>query len=327
MKFEFIKEWIFIGIMIFFIFIFIWNFESIESMENEDENTHVLKSMHSPDNQLGNYLSCYFFNMGQAFLNGKNFKTDIPYSNVFTNYLPTDVKFDQSVQQKMISVGITNESIQEDLNQLGGWCWSAWIVMTKQMDTFWTIMKPTINRILKDAFQKANLEKTVDAPVIHYRCSDSPINKLEYYHFQKYDFFKDSLEKIQDKTKTKYNKVYVCYCNSHGAPIENQESCDKYFKYLIHYLESLGYEVVIKCQSVSDDFATMFYAPGLISTSSSFSFFAGYFSDGVFITSIYDEPKDRVCKDCADWSNSGYTLKHSEVDDYHDTDTVINKLQ
>jgi len=322
-------EWIFIVIIIFFLFIFIWNFEEIETMDDNinHENTHVYNTMNNPNNQLGNYLSCYFFNMGQAFLNGKNFYTDVPKTDIFTDYFPKNVDFDPLIQQAFVSVGITNESIQSDLDQIDGFCWSAWTVMTKQMEKFWTIMKPTVNRILKDALQKANLDRTVDAPAIHYRCSDMPFGKKGYYHFQKYGFFKDSLETIQQKTNNTYNKVYIFYCNSHESSEENQNSCNKYFDSLTNYLESLGYEVVTKCQSVNEDFATMFYAPGLISTSSSFSFFAGYFSDGVFITSIYDEPKNRECNECDNWSKSGYTLKHSEVSDYHDTDNVISLLK
>jgi hypothetical protein len=91
-------------------------------------------------------------------------------------------------------------------------------------------------------------------------------------------------------------------------------------------LESLGYEIVVKCQSVDQDFATLFYAPGVISTSSSFSFMAGYFSDGVFVSSMYDERKHRECNDCGDWLKTGYTLKHADVVDYHDTSNVISIL-
>jgi hypothetical protein len=103
--------------------------------------------------------------------------------------------------------------------------------------------------------------------------------------------------------------------------------CDTYSKSFIQYLESLGYEVVVKCQSVSEDFATMFYAPALISTCSSLSFMAGYFSDGVFISSMFDERKNRHCDNCDDWFLKGYSLKHAEVEDYADTDNVISMLR
>jgi 7-cyano-7-deazaguanine synthase in queuosine biosynthesis len=105
-------------------------------------------------------------------------------------------------------------------------------------------------------------------------------------------------------------------------------------KSLVNYLESLGYEVIEKCQSVNEDFATIFYAPGIISTISSFSFMAGYFSDGVFISSMYNETgsmynkkEDVHCNECGDWYLKGYSLKHSQVDDYHETEKVIDFLK
>jgi hypothetical protein len=376
-------EWVLIGIIIFLVFIFLWNsFSNHESFENimdsgdepkkeedekdepkeEDEKDEpkeedeeedeeekkdkvptdsdsskmkdsskdyeYYKIVQDANHELGNFLSCYFYNLGLSFLHGKNYKTKITKNkDMFTNYFPEKVELDKSVQQELISVGITDKILEKELGKIDKLCRSSWYIFSKNLENFWTILKPTINRILKEALEKSKLKKSVDGPVIHYRCSDSPMNKLGYYHFQKYGFFKDGLDMIQQKTGNTYDKVYICYCNSHGAPKANQESCDKYVKSLTDYLESLGYTVITKCQSVNEDFATMFYAPGLISTSSSFSFFAGYFSDGVFITSIYDEPNDRVCEECGDWSNSGYTLKPSEVDDYHDTDTVINKLK
>jgi hypothetical protein len=263
--------------------------------------------------------------MGLAFLHGKNFQTNIEKSgDMFTNYLPNKVMLDKSIQDAFISVGITHESLQTELNIIDGKCYSAWSVLSKQTETFWTIMKPVINRIYKNALEKSNLKKVIDAPVIHYRCSDSPINKIIYYHFQKYAFFKDGLDNIQKKTGKKYNKLYVCYCNSHYS---SGNVCDTYSESFTKYLESLGYEVIIKCQSLNEDFATMFYAPALISTCSSLSFMAGYFSDGVFINSMYDEHKNRQCDECGDWYLKGYSLKHSEVEDYHDSEKVISMLK
>jgi len=337
-------ELVIIGILIlFFISVIIWNFTNIkESFDNKIVEQTDLDTEKPEDNldsktefhhtnldssfQLGNYLSCYFYNIGVAFLHGKNFKTKINKNkDMFTNYLPEKVAFDQSVQDAFISVGINDVSLQNELGKIDGKCISAWSIMTKERETFWKIMKPTINTILKDALEKSELEKLIDAPVIHYRCSDIPINKSEYYHFQKYSYFRDGLDMIQRKTGKKYDKVYICYCNTHISNEKNQESCDKYVGSLTEYLESLGYSVVMKCQSVNEDFATMFYAPAVISTTS--SFFAGFFSDGVFISSIYDEKLNRQCDDCDDWLQSGYTLKHSQVDDYHKTAKVIDILR
>jgi hypothetical protein len=42
---------------------------------------------------------------------------------------------------------------------------------------------------------------------------------------------------------------------------------------------------------------------------------------------MYDERIGRQCEDCDDWLQTGYTLKHSNVIDYHDEQTVISQLQ
>jgi hypothetical protein len=54
---------------------------------------------------------------------------------------------------------------------------------------------------------------------------------------------------------------------------------------------------------------------------------SGFFSDGVFISSTYDEHLQRECDECGDWYKKGYTLKHSDVEDYHDTSKVISMLR
>ena len=294
--------------------------------ENFEENTEVIDFFQGL--AIGNTLACYFYSMGLAFLRGKNFETpSINGRSDFIQHLPNKVGFDKTIQDAFILAGITNESLDEELNKINGLCVSSWTVLSKERETFWTIMKPKVNELIKQALEKSGLNKQTDAPVIHYRCSDVPFLRMSNYHFHKYSFFKNGLDMIQEKTGKKYNKVYISYCNTHDAPIESQESCDIYFKSFVKYLESLGYEVISKCNSPDEDFATMFYAPGIISTSSSFSFMAGFFSDGVFVSSFYDEKSDRKCDNCDDWLQNGYTLKHLNVIDYHDQQSVISQLQ
>jgi len=337
---KFYTELALLGIVIFFfVVLIVWNFmnpnrkESFKDNleEQDDANTETYEIDIDTSSRLGNYLSCYFYNMGLAFLRGKHFQTTLQKNDVFTSFLPKKVELDESIQQSLISVGITEESLQKELDKIDGNCHNAWNILTKERETFWNIMKPTVHRLLKKALEKKGLTQTIDVPVIHYRCSDVPIqrdlNASYYYHFQKYSFFKNALDIIQQKTGTKYKKVYISFCGAHLSSQENQKSCHTYVSSLQEYLESLGYEVIVKCNSVNDDFAMMFYAPALISTSSSFSFMAGYFSDGVFIGTMYDEKMDRQCDDCDDWLQNGYTLKHSMVADYHYTNKVISMLK
>ena len=150
---------------------------TIETFETEEFVADL-----DPNSQLGNFLSCYFYKLGLAFLHGKNYKTNIPQNNdtkIFTNYLPNMVEFDPNIQAEFIAAGITDASLINELNQIDGHCVSAWNIFTKEREQFWTILKPTINDLLKQAMEKANLKKEIDAPVIHYRCSDVPMQRLE----------------------------------------------------------------------------------------------------------------------------------------------------
>jgi len=306
--------------------IYFYNIKIIEENFQENKNTEVIDFYEGL--AIGNTLACYFYSMGLAFLHGKHFHTNsINGRNDFIKNLPTTVEFDKHIQDAFIAAGITNESLDNELFKINGLCVSSWTVLSKERESFWTIIKPTVNRLLKQALEKSGLSKNIDAPIIHYRCSDVPFLRMSNYHFHKYSFFKNGLNIIQQKTGKKYDKVYISYCNKHESSKESQESCDIYYNSFVQYLESLRYDVIPKCNSADEDFASMFYAPGLISTSSSFSFMAGFFSDGVFISSFYDEKSDRTCDDCGDWLQTGHTLKHSEVQDYHDEKKVISQLQ
>jgi hypothetical protein len=181
------KKYIFlITIILFFILVLCWNYfignEYFDSLQIDSDTEFYNIEIHT-SSRLGNFLSCYFYNMGLAFLHGKHFQTTIGKTgDMFTDNFPEKVSFDKSVQDAFISVGITDELLKTQLDTFDGNCHSAWNIVFKETEMFWTIMKPTINRILKDALEKNNMNKMVDAPVIHYRCSDSPINKLEYYY-------------------------------------------------------------------------------------------------------------------------------------------------
>ena len=300
-----------------------------ETEEEEEEETEKTEIILDPALQIGNYLSCYFYNMGVAFSLGKNYETSkvSMESSSFAKYLPTKVPLNRDVQYALLNAGITSKSMSEELNQIDGHCDSAWDVLTKEREFFWTIMKPLANRILKEALEKAGLNRVVDASVIHYRCSDVPMDRHDYYHFQKYEYFKKILAKIREQTGSTEKKVYICYCNTHNNDEKKQRTCDYYSSSLVSYLENLGYTAIVKCGKLDEDFATIFYAPAVIGTGGSFSFMAGFLSDGIFYSSMYDEQKDRELKDSEGWLFNGYTLKHAEVADYYDTQTVIKSLQ
>ena len=301
----------------------------VHDTKEEEEETEKTEIGLDPTFQIGNYLSCYFYNMGLAFSRGKNYETTAVSmeSPSFAKYLPTKVPLDRDVQSALLHAEITSQSLSEELNQIDGHCNSAWDVLTKDREMFWIIMKPLANRILKEALEKSELKRIVNSPVIHYRCSDVPMDRHNYYHFQKYEYFKKALTNIRENTGSTNKKVYIFYCNTHNNDENKQRTCDDYSTSLVSYLENLGYTAIVKCGKIDEDFATLFYAPAVIGTGGSFSFMAGFLSDGIFFSSMYDESRERELKDSDGWLLTGYTLKHAEVADYYDTQTVIKSLQ
>ena len=213
----------------------------------------------------------------------------------------------------------------ENIHFSNQWDISTWQINGDQTYNFWICMKPLIHKILDDTFQKCDLVKNVENPIIHFRCADTPFIKQDGYHFQYYTFFKNSLEKISTKLNKKYDKVDIMSCSFHRSGKEQQDSCGIYAKSIKEYLKTIEYESNIICNSNIDDFASLFYAPAVISTHSSFSFMSGFFGKGMFISTEFHEGKQ--CENCDDSILYGYNLLHNQVDDYNNTDTVVDLLK
>jgi hypothetical protein len=278
------------------------------------------------DLNIGNYLVVYFYLMCKTFLQGKDFY--YKHKNYkFINDLPSYIPLNKTIQNELIKNNFTLEEliIEEKRIILVG----MWTILNKRREQLWLIMKPLINEILDNAFKKNNLKKEINVPVIHFRCSDTPFNRNEYYFFQKYKFFKDSLDDIKEMTKVNYKKVKLLSCNFHKSNDKNSKTCNVYASSLKEYLENIGYEIDIQCDSNIDDLATIFYAPAIISTSSSFSFIGGFFSNGIFISEGHYNcsKKNEKCNDCGKWLKKNYSIDHIDVEDYYDTSNVIKLLQ
>ena len=269
---------------------------------------------------IGNQLCFYFSDLGKCIYNQKDFEyTSNLKKSFFFKDLPHTIKY----TPELFNIHQQIKGLPKRVTQGGH---GNWEIIDNDMLLFWKSMKPLIHKILDTALTKNSLRTTIDAPVIHFRCADTPFNKHPNYKFQYYRFFKDALTLIEKKNNKKYNKVYICYNNTWISTKENQNSCNIYFENLVKYIKSLGYEVFHSNKDVMTDFATMFYAPAVISTSSSLSFFAGYFGAKTFISSGFYSSKN-TCTLCDDWLFKGYDLEHTLVQDYHDTNTVIDILK
>lgn len=275
---------------------------------------------------IGNYLVLYFYQMGKTFLEGSDFyyiEKNIDFIQHLPSYVPLNIK----IYQELIDNKFTIKELETEEKEII--MVAMWTIINKRREKFWLIMKPLINEILENALQESNLKKKVEYPVIHFRCSDTPFVKNGYYFFQKYKFFTDALTEIKKEKKEDYKKVILLSCNFHKSNDKNSNTCNIYAESLKKYLEKSGYETIIECKTNIEDFATIFYAPAIISTCSSFSFIAGFFSNGIFISEGHyncNDDNSKKCIDCGDWLKYGYSIPHKDIIDYYDTETVIKIL-
>jgi len=254
-------------------------------------------------------------------LEKKDFRNHIEPNINFIKYLPAYIPYNHGeIRNQLVKKGVTVNDIRRRAS------FSLWFIYDDKVMNFWICLKELIHNILDDALRRSNLYQEVKDPVIHFRCADTPFVKNVQYHFVKYEFYKNALEKIYKKYPNKEKKVIVLSCNTHRSNEKMKNSCIKYTDFLNDYLKKNKYNPDVKCGSNIMDFATMFYAPGVISIGSSYSFFAGFFGNGMFITTEHVEEKfeKRGCTICNDWMLTG-KIKHKDIPDYYDYETV-NKM-
>ena len=296
--------------------------------------TKDLNNFENIDTDIGNVLSDYFSGLTLSILKKEDFNSKKYFfddNNLYCNYfffksLPTFIKYEHDdIYNNLTSKDITYD--KSYINHLS-------YIMNDENDNIingnnykkyycWIYMKPLIHKILDDTFKQCGLVKNVDNPIIHFRCADTPFAMGDGYNFQYYSFFKDSLEEINNKLNKNYKTIDIMYSNTHKSSDKQQKSCDIYINSLQIYLKNIGYETNIINNSNIDDFATLFYAPAVISTCSSFSFMSGAFSDGIFISPYFYEDKYKN----EPFNKLSYILAHNLVNDYTDTDNVINLLK
>ena len=281
-------------------------------------NKELFNNKNIEEVAIGNHVSSYFYLLGFAFAKYENFvykecKKEI-YKNLFIKDFPDYINIEE---HKDIYEKLKNNNIFYYFFYNYS-PYSLWNINDDKCIIYWNIMKPLIQKILNDAFIKNNLNKEIKYPIIHFRCSDSPFDKS--YEFSKYSFFKDALENIKNTTNllNDNKKIIILFNNKHRSKNKEMNACNIYANDLINYINSLGYEAILESGTLTEDFVKMFYAPAVITTTSSYSFMSGYFGYGKFI----------VSRDCdKEFCYRKYALKHFNVKDYYNTDEVIKKLR
>jgi hypothetical protein len=257
---------------------------------------------------IGNYMSKYFYYYAISICKKEDFQYP-PHKDTLLKYLPTTIPFREDLQQAFQEKGITLEKIKNIHDDYLWECREPWTM------NLWNILKPVIQPLLQDAIQKSGL---VSEPknIIHFRCADTPFIKHVSYHLQRYEFFKESLEKVE-------GKITLMNCSTHRSGKYDQEACSKYITLLSKYLKSLGYSVETQCKTNVEDFADLFQAKRVISTGGSFSFMSGFFGKGIFKTTEHSSCNSPECESIF---VRGYNIPHEEVESYHDVDQVYTLL-
>ena len=273
-------------------------------------------------NSIGNRMSDYFADMGLAFYHGTDFN-DKSYNNEnhpLYPYIPHSMQFDPAIQEQLKSA-ISPESMSLIADYRSKT--ASWVVINEDFYTFWTILKPTVNKILSDLFEKMEMNTRVECPILHYRCSDVPFWRAEHYHIQRFQYYKDTLTEIKSKgIDTK--RVIISYNGEHQSGKENKETCDKYIEMLREYLSLMNIESDVTSSTNMEDFAQLFYAPAVISTGGSFSFMSAFFGNGLFYTAPSEPVKK--CEEKCDFIKPQYNIEHGDVSSYYDMDEMKGRF-
>jgi hypothetical protein len=288
-------------------------------------NYVVYENMESTRVDIGNYITVYYFKLIHSILKREDFYHDIS-EYTFLKYLPDYIPFSESesIYNELLKNGINSEVFEQTNQRHMDLAAGFWVLENQSQITIGKIMKPRMNSILNEALTKYKVDPPTDNIIIHFRCADTPFVKMEDYHFQKYSYFKKILDKINHD---KQYDITILSFIKHKSNNEEADACIKYSSSLEQYIKTIGYSVSTKSNSDVIDFATMFYAPFVISTSSSFSFISGFFGNGKYYqpSSIHNETE--ACVDCDDeivYKN--FNLRHNMVTDYLYTDEVIHML-
>lgn len=300
---------LFISVFII-IFIFFKKNKECKTYENY-ENIKV---------DIGNNLSHYYFKYFVSILKKESFdytneslfgnNVEFKYENHFIDSFPKKISFNKEIYDLLKKNNIQYETYKNTMSV------AFWMSETKEKEIIHSIMKPFMKKIFDDTYKSLKLNKSHPYPIIHFRCADTPFIKSGFYYLQKYDYFKNILKRYS------YSNVTILSCTDHLSNEENKKTCKKYVELLKNELKEFNPNV--KCGTNVDDFVSMFYAPLVISTQSSFSFMSGYFGNANYI-----QPNTMVdnneCSDCES-SYKGYNIPHNLVNDYHDIEHVYNLL-
>lgn len=271
---------------------------------------------------LGNSLCGYFYSVAQCWATGMEEGVSVDNMGLLGRYLPTS-GLNRFARAELRSA-MARVFSDAEFRRLGsGQRWRPERIRPDTFVSFWGGMKGFVFTTLADALSKAGLEKRVDCPVLHFRCSDVPFVRHPGYHMPGKSYYEWCLERIGPTSE-------LIILASYEHNIRDLDALAgaslAYTEFVAEVCSRHGINVTVRTESVLDDFSTLFHAPAVISTGSSFSFMSGFSSGAYFTCQCIEEP-NRVIKANLPWHYPGLPLLHSQVADYFDFHTVIEQLR
>lgn len=195
---------------------------------------------------------------------------------------------------------------------------------SKYYADFWNKKSSEVKEMLSKKI-KPN-EDFKNKAVIHFRCSDSPFNRLGGYYLMKKEYYSE-VAKILEKEDI--DEIYFMNCSHWGKSfggINNTEVyCNDYIETITEWLKELT-DIKINsnkiCTNIFDSYSIMWGAKILVSTGGSFSFVPGVLKGKKFITprNLTSTEKKRVknLKDQVHWKmvEDFNHIEHGKIKDY-----------
>lgn len=292
-----------------------------------------IESMASISIDIGNFLVVYYCNIINSIIKKKDFdieemegmdfnidiynKMDLG-SMEFLKYLPKHIPYKPVLESLLPSFqAIGMNKVQT--------CQTPYFrFMSMDIVRGLEAIRPLMHDLIDQALNNTELDSTIrhmDHPVIHFRCADTPFVMNPDYKLRRFAYFRKALDLIKQRTGRTFDRITILSFVKHRSTQEQQQACQTYAVMLQTFLqEELGYQVDIQSKSNIEDFATLFYAPAVISTGGSYSLMSGFFGSGVFI-----QPQDYPLPEPVDWLLPDMNVEHGTVD-YYDTEAVKKEL-
>ena len=264
----------------------------------------------------GNFMASYFKSVAQSFARGKMFRAvnkKCSHSAIINNF-PCNVSY----TELPFEIDVANSRLKSTPSSV----WECGLGILESI-------QPIISKVIKSSIPK-NISPVTDYDVLlHFRCSDSPLNRHGSYEMPYYSFYKKALQ-----TLNIYNgRVCIMSCVNHRIKSKKAyTACREYRDDIAKYLkdECGARNVSYLCQSFDEDFATMVYAPSFVSSGSSMAYMAALASNNpcVILETKIEKAFNRKPPRRKKWHTLPRNcLPHSKVEDYFDTSKVCKQLR